>query len=200
MALIVEDGTGKVDADSYISLSDFEAYCVRFNYDLTDYSTAEREAALRSAALYIDSAWRFRDIKGSADQALEFPRAVGAVDRDGLTIASVPLRLKNAQCELAIYAAASPGGDLLPASTTGIKSETVGPISTTYMDGIVSQPAYAKIENFLRPLVRLDAPVPVPRSAMPTDDPWMGNTLHDSLDGPIPGETPDTSIPAELDT
>lgn len=54
MALIVEDGTGLADAESYLSVADADTYHAdRNNEAWQDYSTAEKEAALRKATQYI---------------------------------------------------------------------------------------------------------------------------------------------------
>lgn len=191
MALIVEDGTGKSDADSYVSLADYKTYCAAHGYDLGAAVDADLENDLRRAMQYLDGEFRYRDIRGSADQAGQFPRSDGAVDYDGLTIPPVPQRVKNAQCELAL--AGFGGVDLLPNVSVEnggrLKSKTIGPISKTWMDGQPQGPAYLKVNGFLRPYLRLDPLPPIPVNMGPTDAPFFATDLHDSKDGTAPGAT-----------
>lgn len=75
MALIVEDGTGLATAESYVSVSDADAYHVSFgNTDWAGYSTEQKEIALRRATVYIDSNYTFAGEKYRLAQRLEWPR------------------------------------------------------------------------------------------------------------------------------
>lgn len=187
MTLIVEDGTGLPNAESYLSVTDYKAYCAARKYDLTNIADDDIEAALRKATDYIDGRYRFRDVKLSVSQALSFPRTASAVDYDGQVIPPVPRRLQHSTAELAFEA--KDGSDLLPTVERGgaIKSETIGPLSTTYMDSATPGPGYLKIDNFLRPYIRLDMLPPIPANMGPDTDPWMGVTLQDGKGGPTPG-------------
>lgn len=53
MALIVEDGTGLADADSYISLVDARAYASKYGYVLP-IDDDEADVMLRKGTLYVD--------------------------------------------------------------------------------------------------------------------------------------------------
>ncbi len=60
--LIIEDGTGNPDAESYSSASDLASYAVKFGVTIPDEEVAQ-EALLRRAALVMDgmtwkSAWQ----------------------------------------------------------------------------------------------------------------------------------------------
>lgn len=81
MALIVEDGTGLPNADSYQSLTEADIYAA--NFGLTAWSAlaaspgvddAQKEVALRNATLNIDISREYVSQKLNDDQALEFPR------------------------------------------------------------------------------------------------------------------------------
>ena len=61
MSLIVEDGTGKSNAESYISVADADTY--HSNRDNTDWAaltTAEKERLLRIATDYMVAVYRLR--------------------------------------------------------------------------------------------------------------------------------------------
>ena len=81
MALVVEDGTGLSNADSYQSLTDADLYAT--NYGLTAWSAltaspgvddTQKEIALRNATLNIDISRIYIGEKLNDDQSLEFPR------------------------------------------------------------------------------------------------------------------------------
>jgi len=81
MALVVEDGTGLTNADSYQSLVDADTYAA--NYGLSNWNAkaaspgaddADKEVALRNATLLIDTCRKYLSQKLNSDQSLEFPR------------------------------------------------------------------------------------------------------------------------------
>lgn len=152
MALIVEDGTGRTDAETYISVNVFKTFCLKRGYDVDAYDLDVMEIALRKAADYINTQFRYKGFRLTGDQAMEFPRN-SLYDWSGLLVTGVPMRVKNACCELAFKALTQP---LYQDQNRGGKvvSESVGPISTTYAEdaptGIVWQQAW----NFLQPFVR----------------------------------------------
>src|SRR5262245_28766081 len=84
MALVVEDGTGLEDADSYISVSDATIYVTRYYPATSDQRTrwsaatagegADAEVALRRATRDIDALYTFSGEPLTDTQALEFPR------------------------------------------------------------------------------------------------------------------------------
>lgn len=99
MALITEDGTGLVSAESYVSLADFDAFLVKRNLTTTS-ADAAKEAALREASSFIDQNYTFPLIPLRANQALAFPRS-GTYQIEGRDIAGLPTRLVEAVCTLA---------------------------------------------------------------------------------------------------
>jgi hypothetical protein len=87
MALIIEDGTGVLNADSYVSASRAQAFASSLGLAWPENVTAA-EQALRRATRFIDASYRGRflgvRVKGRA-QALEWPRSgvfVAQVSRD----------------------------------------------------------------------------------------------------------------------
>ena len=72
MTLIIEDGTGKPDAESYASAEDLAMYAVKFGVSIPAEVPAQ-EALLRRAALAMDGmTWKGR--KSDSEQALAWPR------------------------------------------------------------------------------------------------------------------------------
>ena len=132
MTLIAEDGSGKSDSESYISVADASNYhTVRGNTAWAALTTdAIREQCLRKATDFMRQAYRSRwqGYKVNEDQALDWPRY--GVEVEGYAVDSdiVPTEVKNACAELALKASAA---ELNPDLTQGVLSETVGSISVT---------------------------------------------------------------------
>lgn len=153
MVLVVEDGTGKADAASYVDAAGLAAYAAANGYDLGTADTARQEQALRKATRYLDTFRRYKGQRLVASQRLEFPRS-GLSDWSGLVVEGVPARVMDACCELAVANLA--GVSLYQNLDRGgaIRSESVGPISVTYADGAPAGMVFAEAENLVAPFVR----------------------------------------------
>lgn len=77
LVLVKEDGTGKVDANSYASVDDGEEYHDGHLYSTAwDAATAEQKVmALVMATRVIDSEYQFGGIRARLEQALQWPRS-----------------------------------------------------------------------------------------------------------------------------
>lgn len=157
MALVTEDGSGKSNADAYVTLAECDAY--HANLGNTDWdidaedaaNVAKRENAIKKATAFIDARYggRFKGVRSTAEQALLFPRD-GISDNDGYVLENVPTAVRRATCEAALKLFL--GTDLMPDLDRGGKviSETVGPISTTYSSGAPAGTRFEMIESILR--------------------------------------------------
>lgn len=160
MSLVVETGAGLSDAESYISVADASTYVTAFggNALWTVADTAAKETALRIAAQYLDSKYRFRGQKNSFEQALAWPR-YNAIDDDEFVLSNdeLPIKLKQAQVEAALRHLA--GDNLLGVidkpGAIASESVTVGPIqkSVSYVAGRVPYKAYPKIQALLKSII-----------------------------------------------
>jgi len=131
---ITEDGTGKIDANAYITIA--EATDIVDNFGGSDkwddYSTADKQNAIREATRYLDLRYRWQGYKSNYDQALEWPR-VEVYDFDGIQqdYDVIPKKLKEACGYLAMKAAE--GNillqDLEQSSSLRSESSSIGPIS-----------------------------------------------------------------------
>ena len=112
LPLIIEDGSGKSDADSYVSVAEADAYHQRMGNGLWSQAfedgtdiPARKDAALRKAAVFLDGyvLSRVTGARKSPRQGLLFPRA-GMTDHAGAAVdeASIPQAYKAAQCEAAL--------------------------------------------------------------------------------------------------
>lgn len=152
-SLIVEDGTGKADAESYASVVAADLYhSQRGNTAWAAYTTAKKDESLRNATEWLDAefAGMWQGQRATVTQALAWPRV--GVCMDGVTIASnaLPVALVRATCEMALRAGAA---SLTKDETAQVKSKTVGPLSITYADGARQQTKYTQVQNLVTPLL-----------------------------------------------
>lgn len=102
MALIVEDGSGKSDADSYVSLADARELAAKFGMTLP-LEDDEAEAALRNGALYVDlqePAMCGRRV--SPTQSMAFPRTGLRLFGFDVSRTSIPSQVIRAQVIAAV--------------------------------------------------------------------------------------------------
>jgi len=155
MSLICEDGSGKSDSESYISVADASTYhTARGNTAWAALATdALREAALRRATDYMRQAYRSRwqGYKVNEDQALDWPRYDVEVEGYAVDSDIVPTEVKNACAELALRASAA---DLNPDLTQGVLSEQVGSIQVTYDKASPQFTRYRAIDAILSPYLK----------------------------------------------
>jgi hypothetical protein len=99
MTLIIEDGTGKPDAESYASAEDLAMYAVKFGVTIPTEVPAQ-EALLRRAALAMDGmTWKGR--KYNSEQALSWPRRGVELDYEIKPDNYMPARIQYGQMALA---------------------------------------------------------------------------------------------------
>lgn len=128
MAFVVEDGTGLVDASSFVDVAFADDYFQLRGITEWQGSPESKQAWLVQATDYISSRFNFKGAQLTNDQALPFPR-------QGL---GLPVNLLKATCEYAIRAKGAPLAPDLEVDPTGRavagKTEKVGPIedSVTY--------------------------------------------------------------------
>ncbi|AMG36252.1 DnaT-like ssDNA-binding protein [Achromobacter xylosoxidans] len=145
MPLIVEDGTGLPNADSYVSVADCQTYAAAHGLAFAG-EQAALEAALRNATLYLDGEYTYRGERATDTQALEWPRTV---------VTGVPREVVSACCELAARALKGPLWQDVSSTTAGAAIEkTVGPITTKYASAAGArndgQTRYAGVTAMLR--------------------------------------------------
>lgn len=156
MALIVEDGTGLSNAESYCSIEFATAHLTaRGKGDLWD-AVDDQEAALRAATDYMVQSYRSRwkGTRRSSSQALDWPRynvVLDDVEGDPyLDSDFVPQEVKQACAELALRASTA---DLLADVSRQTSSESVGEVSVSYFDGQPQQTQYEAIERRIAPYI-----------------------------------------------
>ena len=114
-------------------------------------SDAAKEQALVRAARALDGMYSWPGVKLVSTQALQWPRSE-AVDSSGYLLDGVPQAVKNAQCEAALIEIVSAGA-LSDSSTSGIKMERVGPLTTEYFNVSGSKTMYSTIKLALADII-----------------------------------------------
>ncbi len=148
----VETGLASPTSETYASVAEVDAYALARGYTAWTGVDAVKEAALRKAAGYIDTTYKFKGMRVYEHQALMWPRS--GVMFDGYTLAydAIPAMLKTACIELAIKAIS---GELITDNTAQyVESVQVGPIKKQMsMPGNGGQVTYTLIDSLLRELV-----------------------------------------------
>lgn len=158
MALIIEDGSVVVGADSFVSVGNADIYLANFGFtEWAPLDTAVKESLLRQAAQYIKQKYQSR-WKGSiadASQTLSWPRVNVWMDNMAedyeLTTGTVPQDVVSAQCELALLAMTGP---LFPVDTgeQEVIKQKVDTLEIQYSEGSGSSvPKYTSVDYLLQP-------------------------------------------------
>jgi len=161
MALVTEDGTGRADAESYISVADATAYhAARGNAAWAAVASDEvREQLLRRATDFMEQNYRERwaGFRVTTTQALSWPRyEVPIKDAPGSYASlpsyypadKVPALIGQACAVLALMAIA---GDLSTNPEVAVKRKKVGPIDVEYFEPTMPARTMRPIVEMLRP-------------------------------------------------
>ena len=163
MSLIVEDGTGLANAESFVGV----AAATLYHSNMGNAAWAAiandtlREGYLRQASMYMEQVYRekWAGFRKTTVQALCWPRAwVPMRDAPSGYVtfpsyydpASVPTMVANACAELALRASA---GALLADLSQGVLKEGVGPLTTEYDKATPQYARYLAIDGMLRPFL-----------------------------------------------
>jgi hypothetical protein len=163
MALVVEDGTGRADAESYISVASATSYhAARGNtaWALLASDTI-REQLLRKATEYMLQEYRalWASFRVTVTQALDWPRAWVPIPDAPSGYGSmaayvanniVPVEVQRACAELALLASTT---DLNPPLERTTSSEKVGPVEVTYDKTAPERKRYPQIDQMLQPYI-----------------------------------------------
>lgn len=152
MSIVTEDGTGRADAETFISVADASSYhSDRGNAAWAALaSDALREQALRRATDYLEQVYglKWKGKRTKHTQALSWPRY--DVCANGFDVDSdvVPVAVQRACAEMALKAAA---GELAPDVGRLAKREKVDVLEVEYESGAVPYVRYRAVDNLLAP-------------------------------------------------
>ena len=131
MALIIEDGTIVANADSYITVAEYNAWAdARFGARSTAPNCDEDTEALILRAMDYFETLAFVGFKSISTQALQWPRDSVYIDNYYVTPNEIPKEVKTALYELS-YAEEAGTGELNEIERK-VTSEKVGSIAVTY--------------------------------------------------------------------
>ena len=154
MALIIEDGTQVVGANSYVTDAEYVAYAALkgLTVGATD---ALREIELLRAMDYLQNLEQlWQGTRASSTQDLSFPRYNVLLYGYLLSSDKIPKELKDGQCEAAFY---SNTADLLiSGSESNVSSFSVdGAVSESYFKGgSMERVRLDSVKAMLRPLLQ----------------------------------------------
>jgi hypothetical protein len=138
MALIVEDGTGKVDSNTYIDAADFRAWADSIGEgDDLPILDDDLEPLLLQAMYPLEAeCWLGYRTFPETPQALSFPRTGLAYDGVSVPPDSVPQQVIDAQSSYALTVNKEALYTAIPAGTAGavIHEEVVGAVVVKYSD------------------------------------------------------------------
>lgn len=145
--IIVEDGSGVANANSYVSLEHQKQYALSRGLTLPDTDEAI-ESLMHQAVDYLQYNYQYKGEKTYPDAELEFPRT----GIKGYASDQIPTRVKNAQMQLATLAYTN---DLAPVTSSGVVREKVDVIEVQYSDGgDVTSFQSDMIDNMLSPFTQ----------------------------------------------
>jgi len=168
MALVVEDGTGKADANSYVTVAEVDARAAELSTPEAQAWVAETDNTAKENAIVLGTEWlgdnlyaRWSGCRTTTTQALDYPRA-GVVTPDGRVIESdqIPNELLRGNCDISIESLSDPS--LTPnasAEETGVtamrRKATEFEEAYEYSGAqTVVGVTYTKIVRGLRPLLK----------------------------------------------
>ena len=151
--MIVEDGTGLPNADSYVTVEFADAYfSARGFTDWAELTQAKKEQALIKGTDYVDNIFQWYGKKEFEGQSLRFPR-INIKDYEGEDIVGIPNCLKQAVCDASLIATS---GELFQTQEANgnVVSEKIGELSFTYSkassETVTSASLYDSINTKLR--------------------------------------------------
>ena len=130
--MIVENGTGLPNADSYVSVEFADSYfSARGVSAWVALTQTQKEQALIKGTDFIDSIYQWYGKKATTEQSLRFPR-VNLRDYEGQEVVGVPNCLKQAVCDASMLSAN--GTELFQTKNENgdVVSETITTLSFTY--------------------------------------------------------------------
>jgi hypothetical protein len=165
MPLIVEDGSGVVGANSYITLAFARNYAATRGVTLSNDDTALSVLLVKATDYLETKRFQYLGYLVNPLQALAFPRNNLFFGYSSIPSNVIPIGIQNAQAELVIEQ--TNGVDLQPTVIGGpvIVRERIDVIETQYSERLQqSQPFFPKVDALLRPYLRNSGALTVKRA------------------------------------
>ena len=156
MALVIEDGTGKTDSNSFASVAEAISYAADRGFDFPSVTADVEKLLIQAGDFILSFEEQFQGYRTNQNQRLSFPRVnvlmYKGVDYVGAD--EIPNQLKEAQMRFAVSAN---GGELRPDGTgQEVIKEKVGPLEVQYAErgsGSVT-PQFSQGMDLLEPMFR----------------------------------------------
>lgn len=163
MALIIEDGTGKSDAQSYVTVTELRAFATMRGVTLPPEEASVEVLLVKASDYLLSLESEYQGHRVNSDQALSFPRTGLTINCEPFADDAIPLAVKNAQMQAAIEA--SSGVDLSPSTTKYplYREKIEGAVERQFMtprqlsttpDGSFFTPSFPKVDAFIFPVLR----------------------------------------------
>lgn len=128
MEIIVENGSGVVNSNSYVTTTEFKEYASSRGETIPDEEESQK-ALLLQAMDYLQYQYQYKGNKTYPELELEFPRT--GLTQFGFAKDQIPRVIQVAQMRLAIISFTE---DLFPVSGSGTVREKVDVIEVQYSD------------------------------------------------------------------
>jgi hypothetical protein len=138
--MIVEDGTGLTNSDSYISVVEADALAATYgdpSSTFTTLLTARKQELLKAATSILDIYLSFNGTLYSTTQALKFPRSL-FYDTEGRLLTGVPNIIKIATLLQAEY---QNENTIASSTEQGVNSVKVGPLEVSLKSDETTNPS-----------------------------------------------------------
>ena len=146
MTIVVEDGTGLSNSNSYVSEAELTVYATQRGITLT----GGTEALLIKAMDYLETLNYIGD-KKTEEQALQWPRESVYIDGFYIEPSAIPQELKDAQMTLSIEI--DEGNNPMATISRATKKEKVDVLEVEYMDNAASAEIIRSVSSMLRKLL-----------------------------------------------
>lgn len=166
MSVIVEDGSNVVGANSFITIEELRSFANIRGFILPEDDKDVIKLIILSCEYLNSLEDKLKGTQTYIDQELSWPRDFIC----GVSKESIPNAIKNCQCQLALDCLANGGTLMSNVTQYAIKSQKIGPMSTTYAVGSGTnaksakpvQPEYTKAMSYIKKFMK----------------PKMGNTVY----------------------
>jgi hypothetical protein len=150
MALIIEDGSGVANANSYVTAAQWDAWATARGISHS-HSTSKIEEYILTAMDYFEAQY-FIGRKATDEQELQWPRTEVYIDSYSVDSDEIPKQVKNAVYE--ITRTVSDGNFALSARERQTTQEKIGDITVTYKNNASMRKETPAVTSALRKITK----------------------------------------------
>jgi len=146
VSFITEDGTGLLNANSMVTVVEFDEYFTdRGNTDMTSLTLEEKQSLLVKGADYLNLSYVWENEKLSPEQSMPFPR----------TVFGLPQAIKRANI---ILASKANDDDLIADAERRVKKEKVSSLEIVYDENDTSNgTTFTEVELLVKPYTKVNS-------------------------------------------